>query len=287
MAMAGYTKLFSSILASTIWKASDKVRIVWITLLAMADKNGVAEGSIPGLADFAHVTLEDAEEALRLLQQPDKYSRSQEHEGRRIEAVDGGWRIINHAKYRAKITQDERRDYNRRKQAEFRQRQKSVSNSQGMSITVNHNQLPYGVGDGAGVASEGKGEGEEGTGEGVPPEASIPTLAEIQTIGQMIGAPPDLCKEFFDWHEGKNLWFNKHGRLINVQHELAVWRDRDRKVQASKEPKALDYSKGLDYDKSTVKPVDYYAGWGMKRPDEANQPKETQNGSNTGNSTAS
>ena len=56
MAMAGYTKLFNSILMSTIWREDDKTRIVWITLLAMADKNGIAETSIPSLADAARVS---------------------------------------------------------------------------------------------------------------------------------------------------------------------------------------------------------------------------------------
>ena len=48
--MSGYTKLFNSILASTVWSEPNETRIVWITLLAMADKNGIIEGSVPGLA---------------------------------------------------------------------------------------------------------------------------------------------------------------------------------------------------------------------------------------------
>lgn len=118
--MAGYTKLFNSILASTIWRAPDKVRIVWITLLAMAGKNGVAEGSIPGLADMARVSIDDCKAALAELEAPDEYSRTKDHEGRRIQSVDGGWLILNHAKYREKMSLDERREYNRQKQAEGR-----------------------------------------------------------------------------------------------------------------------------------------------------------------------
>lgn len=131
--MAGYTKLFSSILASTIWREDDKVRIVWITLLAMADKNGVAEGSIPGIADLARVSIDDCERALDALQKPDKYSRTSEHGGRRISPVDGGFRILNHGKYREKMSADERREYNRQKQREWRAGQK-------MSNGVNDNE---------------------------------------------------------------------------------------------------------------------------------------------------
>ena len=122
MPMAGYTKLFNSILASTIWREDDKTRLVWITLLAMADKNGVAEGSLPGLADFARVSIPDCQRALERLSAPDCYSRSQVNEGRRIEVVEGGWRLINHPKYRAQLSADERREYNRVKQAEHRQK---------------------------------------------------------------------------------------------------------------------------------------------------------------------
>ena len=135
MSMAGYTKLFNSILASTIWRAPDKTRLVWITMLAMADKDGVVEGSIPGLADFARVGIQDCEAALAELSGPDKYSRSGEHEGRRIEEIPGvGWHLLNHGKYREKMSEDERREYNRTKQAEFRERKK-------MSTGVNDSQL--------------------------------------------------------------------------------------------------------------------------------------------------
>lgn len=120
--MSGYTKLFNSILASTIWRQDNATRIVWITLLAMSNRDGVAEGSVPGLADFARVSVRDARRALANLMAPDTDSRSKECEGRRIEEIDGGWRIINHAKYRAKMSADERREYNRVKQAEHRQR---------------------------------------------------------------------------------------------------------------------------------------------------------------------
>lgn len=120
MAMAGYTKLFNSILLSTIWREDDKTRILWITLLAMADKNGIAETSLPSLADAARVSFEDCEAALLKLKSPDKHSRTKEFEGRRIEECDGGFRLLNHSKYRSKMSSDDRREYNRVKQSEWR-----------------------------------------------------------------------------------------------------------------------------------------------------------------------
>jgi hypothetical protein len=121
MAMTGYTKLFNSILASTIWREDDKTRLVWITLLALTDMNGVVEASIPGLADLARVSLEDCERALENLQKPDKYSRSKDHDGRRIETIDGGWLVLNRAKYRDKLSADDRRERDRDRQRRHRQ----------------------------------------------------------------------------------------------------------------------------------------------------------------------
>jgi len=47
------------------------------------------ESSIPGLADFAKVTVKECEEALGRLGAPDKYSRTPDEEGRRYPGDDG------------------------------------------------------------------------------------------------------------------------------------------------------------------------------------------------------
>ncbi len=138
--MNGYTKLFGSIVASTIWRESKETKIVWITMLALSNKYGVVEASLPGLADLARVSLEDTKTAIEVLLSPDSFSRTKDFEGRRIEEVDGGWAILNHGKYRAKMSIDERREYNRIKQAEWRARQNPSTLCQQKSITVNHSQ---------------------------------------------------------------------------------------------------------------------------------------------------
>lgn len=105
-------------------------------MLALKDQNGVVESSVPGLADLARVSLEDLVAALEKLKKPDQYSRTKEFEGRRIEEVDGGWLILNHQKYRAKMNQDERREYLRVKQQEHRDRQKRKTGEVVNSPTV-------------------------------------------------------------------------------------------------------------------------------------------------------
>src|SRR5690348_14464223 len=119
--MAGYTKLFGSILGSTIWREDSDTKVVWITMLAMADQDGLVEASVPGLAHLAGVTHESAEVALSKFSQPDKYSRSPEWDGRRIEKIDGGWRLLNYEKYMYKMSLEDRRERDRLRQQRHRE----------------------------------------------------------------------------------------------------------------------------------------------------------------------
>lgn len=123
----GYVKLFGSIIHSTIWRAENHVRLVWITMLAMVDKNGEVLASIPGLADAARVTIEECEEALLLFKSPDAYSRSKQNEGRRIADISGGWLILNHADYRARMSAEEKREKDAERKRRSRANQKPSS----------------------------------------------------------------------------------------------------------------------------------------------------------------
>lgn len=115
-----YAKLFSSITSSTIWGESSPTRIVWVTMLAMKRKDGCVYASVPGLARQANVTLEECQAALQCFLSPDPYSRTKEHEGRRIEEIDGGWLVLNATKFDAIRSAEERRAYNREYMREYR-----------------------------------------------------------------------------------------------------------------------------------------------------------------------
>lgn len=108
--MTGYTKLFSEIVESTIWQEPNDCRVLWITLLALKDREHVVRATIPYLSKVSNISVEQTEEYLERFQQPDKYSRSQEHEGRRIAKVDGGWFVLNGEKYRQKLSKIDRQE---------------------------------------------------------------------------------------------------------------------------------------------------------------------------------
>lgn len=129
MSAFSYTKLFSGITESTIWCEPAGTRLVWITLLAKCDLFGRFSGSLPGLARLANVTLEETAKAIETFLAPDPYSRTPDYEGRRIEAIDGGWRLLNHEKYREMRDEEKRRIQNQQAQQRSRDRKAAVSNS--------------------------------------------------------------------------------------------------------------------------------------------------------------
>lgn len=127
--MPNYTKLFNSIVTSTIWTEDDKTRIVWITMLALADQNGEVHASIPGLARLAGVPVESVDVAIEKFLGPDPYSRTPDYDGRRISPIDGGWELLNHAKYRRMASLADQKENNAKRQKRHRERNAAVTDS--------------------------------------------------------------------------------------------------------------------------------------------------------------
>lgn len=184
--MSGYTPLFSSIIASTIWRESKETKIVWITMLAMADARGVVEASIPGLADMAKVSLDECKAALVVLSSPDEYSRTKDHDGRRIEEVDGGWCILNIAKFREKCRQ--RADYMR----EYRSRNHNVTN-----VTTCNRPLPPVTDSYSYLDSNSNKDSEKSSTEAHAPAA--PPVIFIPVVGGSLPEYPITQAEVDEW----------------------------------------------------------------------------------------
>lgn len=121
--MSGYVKIYGSILGSSVWAEAPTTRIVWITMLAMADQFGHVEASVSGLARFANVSAAECRKALDALSAPDPDSKSPEFEGRRVEKWERGWTILNYLKYREMRTPKQVADADR--QREYRNRDTS------------------------------------------------------------------------------------------------------------------------------------------------------------------
>jgi hypothetical protein len=118
-----FTKLFSSITESTVWGEPMPTRIAWSAMLAMADQHGRVMASVPGFAHRARISVDQARKAIECFLSPDPDSRTPDHEGRRIVVIDGGWRLLNYAKYRALKDEESERARNAERQSRFRAKQ--------------------------------------------------------------------------------------------------------------------------------------------------------------------
>jgi hypothetical protein len=127
----GYTKLFSSIIASSIWREDLPTKVVWITMLALKDEQHMVKGSVGGLAHLAGVTKEQCERAIRKFELPDPDSSNPGHQGRKVEPMVGGWLVLNGEFYRKQMSVEDRREYQRVKQAKYRQKKKAGDISSG------------------------------------------------------------------------------------------------------------------------------------------------------------
>ena len=245
--MHSYTKLFSSIITSTIWMEDDKTRILWITLLAMADQHGEVYSSVPGLARVAGMTVGEAVAALEKLLGPDEYSRTPDYEGRRIAPIEGGWELLNHAKYRLLASRDDSKTATANRVRRHRER-----NAGPNSVTpVTPNVTPCngktlhgnaGVTDRVHIAeADTYPEGDRstlstkhidiliGVDTGALPQEHtrfmVPSLDELAENGQRIGLAANEVEKFFSHYES-NGWRVGKNKMKNWRAAMAGWKNR-------------------------------------------------------------
>ncbi len=125
----GYSKLHSSLVNSSLWCERDDVRILFITMLALANRDGHVYGSRAGIFRQANITFsDDKKDPFDQLMDEDLDSsdllRNPENQGRRIREIPGGFEIINYPYYRGLRNDDDRREQNRIAQERFRNKHK-------------------------------------------------------------------------------------------------------------------------------------------------------------------
>lgn len=134
--MSGFTKLFSDIVESSIWREPSDICKVWITLLALADQDGYVRGSIGWLSGKAVVSEEACEDAIRRFQEPDRLSRTADNEGRRIEQLEDGWLILNYLKFRDRLSHDAKAAATRERVRKHRERYRALRNAESVTPAV-------------------------------------------------------------------------------------------------------------------------------------------------------
>lgn len=102
--MERYVPIFSRIVDSSLWIEPDYVVKVFLTMLAKKDADEVVRGTAFNIASWSKKTEQEVIEALKILSSPDtKRLEPQPFDGRRIEKVEGGWKLLNGAKYQMEM----------------------------------------------------------------------------------------------------------------------------------------------------------------------------------------
>lgn len=210
-----YAKLFSSIITSSLWTEDNSTKVLFITMLALADREGYVYGSANGIARVACLTPEETKTGIAVLSSPDPNSsdstRNPENNGRRIEPIDGGWKIINYPYYRDLHDADERRHQDKMRKRKSRSVTRGHDPSRSVTkcppsevdseaySEVNAETEPYRAGGGVkrgflkpeALASLGRGRSE-------PPNPEIEKVAELtRRYGHPL--PPAAIAELDEW----------------------------------------------------------------------------------------
>lgn len=131
-----FVKLDAGILDSSLWQEKAETRIVFVTMLAMSNAEGVCLATAPGIARRANLPLAAVRRALETLAAPDADSRTDAESGRRIKRVDGGFLLVNYLKYRMKDhTAAARKRRQRERQADGDQAEGDMSRRDIVTVT--------------------------------------------------------------------------------------------------------------------------------------------------------
>ena len=136
-----YGKVFESMYDGTL-SADWKAMVTFQQFIVLADSEGIVDYTPPALSRRTGIPLDILEHGITKLQEPDKYSRSRELEGRRITLLDDhrpwGWEIVNYAYYRDMASREDKREKDRARIADKRKalKDKDVAESRDESQPV-------------------------------------------------------------------------------------------------------------------------------------------------------
>lgn len=101
----GYVPLFDHLTTGTLHGKWPDIGL-WPVVLSMADRFGEIDVTPAYIAGVTGLPVDEVAACMERFCEPDPYSRTSDHEGRRLELIDNnrkwGWRVLNHSKYREK-----------------------------------------------------------------------------------------------------------------------------------------------------------------------------------------
>jgi hypothetical protein len=125
-----YGKIFDTIYDGTLYGHWEAI-VTFQQFIVLSDADGVVDMTPHAMAARTSIPLEILFKGIKILEQPDPYTRTPGEDGRRIILMDDhrpwGWVIVNHAKYKAMRNADQKREADRVRIAEKRKQIKNVA----------------------------------------------------------------------------------------------------------------------------------------------------------------
>ena len=111
-------------------------------LIVLATPDGVVEMTPQAIAARTSIPFDIIEKGLKILADPDPYSRTPGEDGKRIVLIDEsrpwGWRLVNHGKYMRLRNMEQKREADRVRIAEKRKINKTVASESQPVANVAH-----------------------------------------------------------------------------------------------------------------------------------------------------
>jgi hypothetical protein len=118
-----YGKIFDSIYDGSLYGQWEGI-VTLQQLIVLCDPEGFVDMTPQALAARTSIPFEIITKGIEILLAPDRYSRTEGSDGRRIEPIDPrrpwGWKIVNYGKYRDMRTAEDRREYMREYMRDYR-----------------------------------------------------------------------------------------------------------------------------------------------------------------------
>ena len=125
-----YGKVFAQIYDGTLaghWQAI----VTMQQLIVLSNEDGVVDMTSEAISIRTSIPLHIVKAGLEHLAKPDPHSRTFGEDGKRIVLIDEhrpwGWRLVNHAKYRALRNMEQKREDDRKRIAEKRRKNNGVA----------------------------------------------------------------------------------------------------------------------------------------------------------------
>ena len=134
-----YGKIFDSMYTGTLYGHWEAI-VTFQQLIVLCDADGIVDMTPQGICGCTSIPLDILTKGLKVLSEPDPFTRTPGSEGRRIELIDDhrpwGWHIVNHEKYKALQDADTVRAQTRARVQRHRDMKRGVTDGNGQQRTV-------------------------------------------------------------------------------------------------------------------------------------------------------